>query len=195
MSLAQILFGNSEEVNRRYAQIRDSNIRKGFQQAKEKNVDVPTEPFRIAKMVPLPGAVDGKHYWGIADFIIAEYPTELALQVATAFCNMAPKLGFDPFGKIMVGAQYVDINAGSLSIARFSFIKEHLDFYEYTTERECPERTEKALDFLTAAVFQFDSADYAKRIFPNLLVVSEMERGVKEKMYSIDEAVAKYIIR
>jgi len=51
------------------------------------------------------------------------------------------------------------------------------------------------LDFLTAALFQFPSADHAKRIFPTLLVVPEVVGGVRERMYSIDDAVAKYVVR
>ncbi len=195
MSLLKRLFGGSEEVDRRYEQIRDQNIALGFKQARERRIDVSTEPFKIAEMLPLPGAVDGEHYWGVADFILAEYPIELGLQVASAFCNMVPQLGFDPYGKIMVGMQYIDRKAGSSSMTRFSFAKEHTDFYQYATEQDCPERTEKALDFLTTSLFQFPSVDHAKRIFPTLLVVPEMEKGVKERMYSIDETVARYITR
>ncbi len=35
MSLFQILFGNSEEINRRYCNVIDENIATAFQQAKE----------------------------------------------------------------------------------------------------------------------------------------------------------------
>ena len=195
MKLFRKSSGGSEEVNQRYARIRDENIRKGFQQAQSKGIDVPTEPFRIAEMIPLPGQVDGEHYWSVADFILAEYTTALGLQVASAFGNMAHQLGFDPFGKIMVGMQYVDRKAGSPTMTRLSFIREHPALHLYITEHDCPERTEKALDFLTAALFQFPSADHAKRIFPTLLVVPEVVGGVRERMYSIDDAVAKYVVR
>ena len=195
MSLFKQLLGDSKEINCRYAQIRDANIKKGFQQAKEKGIDIPTEPFEIVKRVPLPGQVDGEHYWSVADYILAEYSTELALQVATAFCNMAPQLGFDPFCKIMVGVQYVDKKVGIPNISKMSFGKQHPEFYTFITEKDCPERTKKALDFLTTAIFQFSSATQAREIFPKLLVVPEMETEVKQKLYSIDKAIAKYIIK
>lgn len=195
MSLFQRLFGNSKEINHRYVKIRDENIAEGFQQAKEKGIDITTEPFKIAETVNLPGQVDGEHYWGVADYILAEYPTKLALQVASAFYNMAPQLGFDPFGKIMVGAQYVDWKAGTPIIYKMSFAKQHPEFTKFVTEIDCPERTEKALDFLTAAIFQFSNAIQARKIFPTLLVVPEMETGVKQKLYSIDQAVVKYIAK
>jgi len=187
------LLGNNREVNQRYAEIRDANIRKGFEQAKDLEIEIPTEPFRIAEIVPLPGPVDGEHYWGVADFILSEYPTELGLQVAVAFCNMVPQLGFDPYGKIMIGSQYVDRKADSQSMTRASFASSHPRFYQFVTESDCPERTERTLDFLTTALFQFPSADHAKRIYPTLLVVPEIKAGVRENMDSIDSAVAKYI--
>jgi len=195
MRLLNKLFRGSEDINKRYKQIQDKNVAKGFEQARERNIDVNTEPFHIEKMVPLPGAVNGEHYWIVADFILAEYPIELGFQVASAFHHMASQRGFDPFGKIMVGMQYTDRKAGSPIMTRFSFAKEHPDFFQYITEKDYAERTEKALTFLATAVFQFSGADYAKKIFPTLLIVPEMKKGVKERIYSIDEVVAEYVTK
>jgi len=165
-----------------------------MEQARERRIDVPTEPFRIVEMIPLPGHIDGEHYWGIADFLLAEYTTELGFLIANAFHNLVPQVGYEPFGKIMIGTQFVDRKAGSPTMTRLSFMEEHPTFYQYISERDCPERTKNALAFLVAGVFQFPDANYSRQIFPKMFVVPEMESGVIQELYSIDKALARYIV-
>jgi hypothetical protein len=76
-----------------------------------------------------------------------------------------------------------------------SFIKKHLRFYQFVTEVDCPERTEKAVDLLTSAMFNFADADDAKLKFPKIFVVPEMKEAVKKKLYSLDSSVANYILK
>ncbi|MBW2993734.1 hypothetical protein KY317_04130 [Candidatus Woesearchaeota archaeon] len=189
------LFNKGKKENQRYAQIREQIRTKAIEQAQERGINIPSEPIKIAEATDISGKREYYDYLDIANFLLAEYPTELGFYVANAFTNLASRLGYDPFGKIMLAVQYTDKLAGSPIITRVSFIQEHPEFYKFMTEKDCPERTDKALDFLAAAVFQFKDAGAARKVFPTLFPVPELEEGVKEKLYSIDQMVAKYIIQ
>ena len=213
----------AKKMNERYIQIREQHTDKARQQAAERRIRVAYEPFWIVEMVPLPGNTDGEHYWCVADFLLAEYPTELSLLVANAFHNMVPKLGYDPYGKIMIGVQFVDAKAGSEIQARVSLPSQHAEFSQwvikkkviesseyldavrthfggydkfrkYVMAKKCPERTHKALDLLAAGYFQFKDADAAKRISSTLVVVPEMKKLARDRVLSIDRAVGEYIM-
>ncbi len=60
---------------------------------------------------------------------------------------------------------------------------------------DCPERSEKAIDFLANGIFQFPDIKHAKKIYPTLLVVPEVKGRVEKRLTSIDKAVAWYIIK
>lgn len=187
-------FDKGRKENQIYTQIRESIRTRAVNQAKERNIEIPIEPFKIVEMTDISIKREYRDYWDIANFLLAEYPTELGFYIANAFTNLASQLGYDPYGKIMLATQYVDRLAGSPIITRFSFTKDHPKFYEFMTEKNCPERTDKALDFLVTGLFQFQDADYARKKFPTLFVVPEMKEGIKEKLYSLDQTTAKYII-
>ena len=189
----QKIFGGNDDINAMYSLIGAEDKEKGFEQARVRGIDVNNEPFNIAQMVPLPGQVDGEHYWGVADFILAEYPIELGLLVANSFHNMTTHLRFDPFGKIMVGMQFVDIKSGSPHLMKISFMKKHPVFYQYLSEKSCPERTESSYNFLAHAMFLFPDINHAQNIFPKSIILPDVKKGVTEKIYSIDEAIARYI--
>ena len=186
-------YGRSLE-ERRFEETRKRIQGDAQRQSLDNSVDVMLEPAKIAEMIPLPGNTDGEHYWQIANFLLAQYPTELGVSIASSFGYYKPQTGFDPFGKIMVGVQFVDRKAGSPTMARMSFINEYPEFYEYCTTKNLPERTEKAVDFISTALFQLPNASIVKRTFPTMIVVPEMEDLVKKKLHSIDQVVARYII-
>jgi hypothetical protein len=183
----------SGSIDQRYCEIRDRNIRLGVQEAREAGIDIKTEPFKIAQQVQFPGNVDGENYWHVADYIIAEYSTRVGLQVAASFNVMVPQLGFDPYGKVMVGMQYVDRKAGTPTMFKYSFMREHPDFAAYVTEKHCPERTDKSAAFIGAAFFQFPSARHARQLFPSSIVVPEIKDRVVQKLASLDPEVGAYV--
>ncbi len=185
----------SSNVNyeERYDKFRQLNLRNAYLQKEERNIVLYDEPIKISQISPLPGKVDGEHYYAVADFILAEYKTELGALVANAFGLHKDSIGFDPYGKIMVGMQFVDRKAGNPVMARLSFAKEHELLYAYLTEKQFSERTKKAISFLASSMFHFPSAEHTKRMFPTMLVIPEMKEGVIEKLYSMDSDLARYI--
>jgi len=188
--------GKKNDVGSRYDEIREQIRVAAVSQAKARQVDIPQEAFKIAETC---GGLMAKREWidyrDIANFLLAEYETELGFYVANAFSNFTEQLGHDPFGKIMLATQYVDRTAGSPMSIRFSFAKQHQLFYEFLTERECPERTRLAVEFLGTAVFQFPNVSHAKKVFPTLFVVPEMGGAVRERLYLIDRAVAECLLK
>jgi len=190
------LFGKRNDVGRRYEEIREQVRVAAVSQAKARQIDISQQAFIIAETC---GGLMSKREWidyrDIANFLLAEYETELGFYVANAFTNFAGQLGYDPFGKIMLATQYVDRTAGSSLMIRFSFAKHHQLFYEFLTERECPERTRRAIAFLAIAIFQFPNVDHARKVFPTLFVVPEMGSAVRERIHLIDRDVAEYVLK
>lgn len=189
-------FTRGRDLGHRYDEIREQVRATAVSQARAAQVSIPQEAFKISETC---GGLTAKREWSdytdIANYLLAEYETELGFYVANAFTNFAAQLGYDPFGKIMLATQYVDRRAGSPVMVRFSFAKEHGLFYEFLTERECPERTRRAVDFLGVAVFQFPTLDHAKRVLPTLFVVPEMGAAVRRRLLVIDRAVAESLVR
>ena len=202
--------------------IRERYLSLAREQAAERSIDPKFEPFEIVKKVPLPGNTDGEHYWFVADYLLATYPVELALLVAASFNAMQPRVGFDPYGKIMIGAQFVDRKAAAdiqvrvalpddnpkfstwlineKTIPARKYLSElechygpHLEFSKFVLSSSCIERTGKALDFITAGTFLLDSVDTAKEVWPTLIVVPEVASAVAGKLQSLAGSVGRYI--
>ncbi|MBN2566702.1 hypothetical protein JXB02_01295 [Candidatus Woesearchaeota archaeon] len=182
------------DLTLRYSTLRRESQKNASSQAMERGVHISDEPYAIVKKMDIPGNVAGEEFWGIASYILAEYPTDLGFQVASAFHRLSPGLGYDPFGKIMVGMQFVDRKAGSSCLVRVSFAKDHPALFSYLTERDCPERTEKSIDFLANATFQFPSVEHARQIFPKMFVVPEVKASVTDRLIEIDPVVGKYLV-
>jgi hypothetical protein len=188
------LFGRGSTEKARYAELGVAHVATARAQAGARGIDVQSEPLNIMRAFPLPGKVDGEHYWAHADYLLAEYPTELGVLVASTFHGLVPQIGFDAFGKIMVGMQFVDKKAGTPVMTRLSFMQTHGTFYEYMTERDCPERSTKAVASLAEAILWFPDIDHAKRIYPTLFVIPEMQPKVAQRLREIDSSIARYII-
>jgi hypothetical protein len=190
------LFGRNNDLSRRYDEIKKQVGLTAVSQARARGVDIPQEAFKIAEFC---GGLMAKREWSdymdVANFILAEYESELGLYVASAFGNFAGQLGYDPFGKIMLATQYVDRTAGLPVMTKFSFAKQHERFYEFLTECECPERTRCAIEFLGLAVFQLPNVDQAKMVFQKGFVVPEMGDAVRKRLYLIDRGVTEYLLR
>ena len=190
------LFKKGNPENKRYLEIKKEIQDKAFEQTKHriKRIDVPTEAREIGNMLGITKKSEYPQYWDIANYLLAEYPAELGVYIASAMKMWATAIGHEPYGKIMLAVQYVDRMAGSSFMTAFSFMKEHPLFIEYMTEKNLPERTQKAIDFLTTGVFQFEDIVNTRMIFPTLIKVPEMEEGVEQKLRSIDDVVARYIL-
>ncbi|MBN1155128.1 hypothetical protein JXB12_09455 [candidate division KSB1 bacterium] len=217
------MFGSiRRRASRRYAEIQGKYLSLGMQQAAERHIDPKFEPFEIVKKVPLPGNTDGEHYWFVADYLLASYPVELALLIAASFNSMQPRVGFGPYGKIMIGAQFVDRNAAADIQARVAlpgddsefstwllrekiiparmYLSElerhygpHPAYSKFVLSSSCSERSGKAIEFLAAGAFQANSADVAKKTWPTLIVVPEVASAVAEMLRSIDNSVGIYV--
>ena len=94
----------------------------------------------------------------------------------------------------MVAVQHADRLSGRPMLTRLSFIRENSAGYVYMIERELPDRTIRAHEFLAAGLFQFQNLETAKRIWPTLLVVPEMKAGVVEKLKARDVEIGRAIV-
>lgn len=189
-----------EDIEKDYQAISLDVKNEGIKLAKVSHVDILTEPNEIINIVPLPenekhynSSLDGEAYWVLADFVLSEYPPKLGHLVSLGFENMAPRLGFSPYEEILMGMQYVDKKAGLCNISRNNLAIRHPEFYMYIKEKYYPERTCRALDFLTAAVLTCNTAYDARQKFQDLFVVPEMKEGVMAKIRTLDNVLARYI--
>jgi hypothetical protein len=138
-----------------------------------------------------------REFIDVADLLLAEYPTYFSVSVAHQYTNplISNPLGYIPFGKIMIATQYVDRMAGQPVLARYSFMKEHQKLLAYLTQSNLPERTKKAVSFLSTATFYFPNLDAACSRFNAVFVVSEMAEGVKDYISNLDATVGNYLIK
>lgn len=191
-------FKKGNQENKRYLKIKKKIQDKAFEQTKgirKKRIDVSKEAFNIGYQLMISKKPDHLQYRDIANYLLAEYPAELGVYIAIAIKETWENTtGHDPYQNIMLAVQYVDRMAGSSFMTDPSFTQEHPLFMQYITETHLPERTKKAIDFLTTGIFQFQDINITREKFPTLITVPEMKRGVKEKLSSIDDVVARYIL-
>jgi hypothetical protein len=190
------ILGKDSKIEEKYSKLSRSIEESASKQSHQYKVNITDEPYKIGQMFGIEKKHAEQHtsqYCDMANYILAQYPTELGFFVANCFYVYVPKLGYDPFGKIMVATQMVDEFAGQPMIARFSFIKENPIFYQFMVERNCPERTQKAEEFLKTGILRMGSAKKAKQAFPKAMINSKMKSGVKKKISDMDAELARYI--
>lgn len=134
-------------MNSAYDSLKKKFISEAVQEAESGGIRPQNEIEKIISIFPSPGNVDGENYWMIADFILAEYSAPLGFLVTMGFAQLAPSLGFNPFGKIMIGAQFVDRYAGSSMLLRADFAKRFPKTFSFVTEKDFPPGPKRPLIF------------------------------------------------
>lgn len=187
MGILGALKGN--RIEEKYRKLRFDIGEKAARQSHDMKIIIREEPYKISEMLGMryKSGSDIMEYCDVSSYILAEYPSELGIFLARGFEKK------DIYGKIMVATQYVDDFPGSFSIGRLSFIKDHPKFYEFVTEKFCPERTYKAETLLAEGALFFPNAEIAKKSFQGLFEVPKMREGAKKKLKEMDPEIARYI--
>lgn len=191
MPLLNIFSRGKEEANQRYVQIRNKIFEKARNQSHQHKIEITSESAKIGEMCGILRKREFQEYKDIATWLLASYESELAFYIIREFDQFAGSLGYVPIGKIMLAIEHIDHIASGIMV-RTSLLNENPTLFEYMNKS--PMRTAKAIETLTTAVCSLTDIGDGRETY-GVLTVPEMKQGVKDKLYSLDEVVAKYITK
>lgn len=196
MGLLDIFSRERKVANESYLKVRSDIFKKAREQSFKRNIEHISE---CSKILTLTGSIEYRAenpvYWDVANLLLAEYPTELGVMISNAFSTFSSKLGHDPHDKIVFAMQNLDEWAGTTFAVKKSFFKKHPKLFEYMLSKECPERYERSVEFLTESLFVLDKVSSLKKVFPRVLVVEKVKSSVGERLRSVDDVVADYVLK
>jgi hypothetical protein len=182
---------DKKEANKRYIVMRDKNIAKAQQQSFAHKINPTAEAAKIGTMCQIQDKRQFPEYKDIATWILSSYEPELAFVMIGQFAQFAPRLGYVPIGKIMLAIEHIDSIQGGI-LGRKSLFDEYPSLPDYVSRSEM--RTDKAITVLTTGICTLVDIDDAKSAY-KVLQVPEMVQGIKDRLFSIDELVGKYITK
>ncbi len=188
MGILSSFFGKDcRDLSDRYAALADDAAKR----ARASSTDPETAAKEVAKKCGLHNKPrEFTAYKDVAAYLIGTYEPEVAYFVAVEINEQyAQSLGYIPIGQIVLAVEHLD--------------KFKKGFIVKTEELEknpslaiginkSPERTKRAVAFLTYALLNFPNIGTARKAF-TVYRVPEMRENVLRKLRALDQDVANYI--
>src|SRR5688572_2141778 len=138
------------DIDTRLATIRQSVVKSASEQSFKLKIIKEQEAQEIAQSCDITKKPhDPAAFVDIALFLLT-YPTELAFVIGMEFTKLAPTLGFQPFGTIMVAMGHIDSMYQGM-IVRRSLLDKRPELDNLMNSKD--DRIERAGKFLAAGMF------------------------------------------
>jgi len=168
-------------------------IKKAKDQSWQQKINITEEAEKIGTLC---GILRKEHYPAyfvdIAMGLLC-YPPELAFSIAVQFANLAPRLGWNPFGTIMLALSKIDSLYQGLLVRKTVF-DEKPELFEVVSNKQL--RIQKAGQLVAVAILaSAQNIKEAKETYRNNVFDPSVKAVVDQELRKYNEEIAREIIR